>query len=98
MKHLKQAEQKCSDTAVYRYIVGFTLATANVLKKSLLLTLKYSTEIVMVVALIGIIIAGNAFDSNVIEIRVCFLFIAILMALIVALIKIKILESKRGDK
>ncbi len=96
MKHLKTAEQKCSETAIYRYTVGFILAVANTLKTALKFVLKYSTELLIVVAFIGMFVVGQAFDSNVIEIRVCFLFIVILMALIVALLKIKILEERRG--
>ena len=96
MKHLKKAEQKCSETAVYRYTVGFILAVANALKIALKFVLKHSTEILMVVALISMFVAGQAFESNLISIRICILFISILVTLIVTLLKIKILEERRG--
>lgn len=97
MKHLKKAEQKCSETAVYRYTVGFTLAILNALKTALKFVLKHSTEILMIVAFISMFVAGQAFESNLINIRICILFISILATLIVALLKIKILEE-RGEK
>jgi hypothetical protein len=96
MKHLKQVEQKCSETAVYRYGVGFILAVANALKTALKFVFKHSTEILMVVAFISMFVAGQAFESNLISIRVCILFISILATLIVTLLKIKILEERRG--
>lgn len=98
MKHLKTAEQKCSETAVYRYTVGFILAVASALKKALMFTLKYSTELLMAVAFVGIIIAAQAFESNAISYTVCILFIAILAVLFATLIKIKILEEKKKDR
>ena len=97
MKHLKKAEQKCSETAVYRYGVGFILAVAKGLKTALKFVLKHSTGILMVIAFISMFIAGQAFESNLISIRICILFISILATLIVALLKIKILEE-RGEK
>lgn len=97
MKHLKKAEQKCSETAVYRYGVGFILAILKALKTALKFVLKHSTGILMVVAFISMFVAGQAFESNLISIRICILFISILATLIVALLKIKILEE-RGEK
>ena len=98
MKHLKQAEKKCSDTAVYRYIVGFILASTDIIKKIFILAVKYSTEILMVIAFISILIVTQLFEANVISFAVCIFFIAILLAWALTLIKIKILESQRGDK
>ena len=97
MKHLKKAEQKCSETVVYRYGVGFIFAVLKALKAVLKFVLKRSTEILMIVALISMFVAGQAFESNLISIRICILFISILATLIVALLKIKILEE-RGEK
>ena len=97
MKHLKKAEQKCSETAVYRYGVGFILAILKALKTALKFVLKHSTEILMVITLISMFVAGQAFESNLISIRICILFVSILATLIVALLKIKILEE-RGEK
>ena len=98
MKHLKQAEQKCSDTAVYRYIVGFIFATSSAFKTALFFALKHSTEILMVIALISTVIVTQLFEANAISFAVCIFLIAIIIAWILTLIKIKILESKRGEK
>ncbi len=100
MKHLKQAEKKCSDTVIYRYVIGFILASTDVIKKIFILAVKYSTEIFFTLAIICSTVVTQAFASNAISLKVCILFMTLLLALIVTLIKIKILESKnnRGDK
>ena len=98
MKHLKQAEQTLSDTAFYRYIAGSIIAMSSAFKTALFFALKHSTEILMVIAFISILIVTQLFEANVISFAVCIFFIAILLAWALTLIKIKILESQRGDK
>lgn len=93
MKHLAN---DFSDSAIYRYVVGFFIGAFDLMKKCLMFTLIHSTDILMVVAFIGAIIAACAFESNAINFTVCILFITILLAWVAALLKIKILED-RGD-
>ena len=97
MKHIHKAEQKCSETAFYRYVVGFAILFLEALKSFGISVLRHITELLIVFAFVGMFTAGQAFESNAINYTVCILFILILAILIVTLIKIKIFES-RGDK
>ena len=98
MKHIRKAEQKCSETAFYRYIVGFAILFLDVLKNFLKAVLKHITELFMCLSLIGIVVAAQAFDDNAINYTTAMLFIVILVVLIITLIKIKILEHKEKDR
>lgn len=51
----------------------------------------------MVIAFVSIIIAAQAFDNGAINYTTAILFITILAVMLVALIKVKVLE-KRGEK
>ena len=97
MKHLRKAEQKCSDTTAYRYTVGFAMLLLNALKDFGKAILRHITELLIIFAFVGMFTAGQAFNNNTINYTVCILFMLILAILIVTLIKVKILES-RGDK
>ncbi len=97
MKHLKQVERKCSETALYRYVVGFLITLLETVKDVLKAVLKHITELLIALAMVGMVMAMQAFDNNAINYTVCILFVLILAVLIVTLIKVKILES-RGEK
>lgn len=97
MKHIRKAEQKCSETRLYRYSVGFAILFLDALKNVGKAILKHITELLIIFAFIGMLTAGQAFENNAINYTVCILFMLILAILIVTLIKVKILES-RGDK
>lgn len=97
MKHLRKAEQKCSETAVYRYFVGGLLVLLDGLKNVCKRLIRHTTELLIVVSMLCMVCAANAFDSKAINYTTAILFILILIVLIATLIKIKILES-RGEK
>ncbi len=97
MEHLRKAEQKCSETVVYRYFAGALLFLLDGLKNVCKRLIRHTTELLMVASILGMVAAANAFDSESINYTVCILFMLILAILIVTLIKVKILES-RGDK
>ncbi len=97
MKHIRKAEQKCSETRLYRYTVGFSILFISVLKDMAKNVLRHITELLIVFAIVGMFAAGQAFENNAINYTVCILFMLILAVLIVTLIKIKVIES-RGDK
>lgn len=95
MKHLKKAEQKCSETVVYRYFIGAVMKLLEVIKKACKAIISYITELLMAISLIGMVVAYDAFGSGAINYTTAILFFAILAVLIVSLIKIKILEVKK---
>lgn len=97
MKHLQKAEQKCSETAVYRYFAGAMLVLLDGLKNACKRLIRHTTELLMVASILGIVCAANAFDIGAINYTTAILFIIILVVLIATLIKVKILEC-RGDK
>lgn len=97
MKHIRKAEQKCSETTFYRYVVGFAILLLEVLKSFGKSVLRHITELFICFSLIGIVISAEAFDNNAINYTTALLFVVILVVLIITLIKVKILES-RGDK
>ena len=47
MKHLRKAEQKCSETAVYRYFIGALLVLINGLKNVCKRLIRHTTELLM---------------------------------------------------
>lgn len=59
--------------------------------------IRHTTELLMVVSILGMVCTANAFDSKAINYTTAILFILILIVLIATLIKVKILEC-RGDK
>ena len=97
MKHLRKAEQKCSETAAYRYFVGGLLVLLDGLKNVCKRLIRHTTELLIVASILGMVAAANAFDSEAINYTTAILFIIILIVLIATLIKVKILEC-RGDK
>ena len=97
MKHLRKAEQKCSETAAYRYFVGALIVLLNGLKNVCKRLIRHTTELLMVASILGMVAAANAFDKEAINYTTAILFIIILIVLIATLIKVKILEC-RGDK
>ena len=98
MKHLQKAEQKCSETTVYRYLVGGWLKLLDMLKKGCIRLIEHITELLMALSLVGIVAAAYAFDDKAINYTTAVLFITILAILIASLIKIKILENKNDKK
>lgn len=97
MKHLRKAEQKCSETAVYRYFVGGLLVLFDSFKNVCKRLIRHTTEVLIVASILGMICAANAFDKEAINYTTALLFILILVVLIATLVKVKILEC-RGDK
>ena len=97
MKHLRKAEQKCSETVVYRYFIGTLLVLLDGLKNVCKRLIRHTTELLMVASILGMVCAANAFDKEAINYTTAILFIIILVVLIAMLIKVKILEC-RGDK
>lgn len=95
MKHIKHAQDKATDSKIYRYTLGFMLLLKDIIVKTLKLAFKYITELLMVIALISMVVTLNAFDYGAINYTTAILFIAILAVLVVSLIKIKILEVKK---
>lgn len=59
--------------------------------------LRYFTEALMAIAFVSIIIAAQAFDNGAINYTTAILFITILVVILVALIKVKILV-RRANK
>ena len=94
MKHLSKPEQKGTKTPPYLYIIGALMKLVELLKIGCMGVLRHFTETLMVIAFVSIIIAAQAFDNGAINYTTAILFITILIALIVAFIKIKILERR----
>ena len=97
MKHLRKAEQKCAETAVYRYFFGALLVLLDGLKNVCKRLIRHTTELLIIASILGMVAAANAFDSEAINYTTAILFILILVVLFATLIKVKILEC-RGDK
>lgn len=98
MNHIRKAEQKCSKTAAYRYFVGALLVLLDGFKNVCKRLIRHTTELLMVVSILGMVAAANAFDSKAINYTTAILFILILIVLIATLIKVKILECKEKDR
>ena len=88
--------QKCTETAVYRYFVGFLILLSETVKKGCKALVKNITEMLVCLSIVGMVTAANAFDKDAINYTTAILFITILAVLIATLIKVKILE--RGGK
>lgn len=98
MKYIQKAEHKLSETAVYLFIAGALICLWDWLKKGCKAIFKHFTELLITISFVGMLIAAEAFDNGAINFTVAFLFLLILIVLEVALIKIKILESRANDK
>lgn len=94
MKHLRKPEQEGTKTPPYLYILGVLMKLTELIKIGCKGVLRHFTEALMVIAFVSIIIAAQAFDNGAINYTTAILFITILIALIVAFIKIKILERR----
>lgn len=94
MKHLSKPEQEGTKTPPYLYIIGVLMKLVELIKIGCKGVLRHFTETLMVIAFVSIIIAAQAFDNGAINYTTAILFITILIALIVAFIKIKILERR----
>lgn len=94
MKHLRKTEQKGTKTPPYLYILGALMKLTELIKIGCKGILRHFTEALMAIAFAAIIIAGQAFDSGAINYTTAILFITILAVILVALIKVKILEKK----
>lgn len=97
MKHLSKSEQEGTKTPPYLYIIGVLMKLVELIKIGCMGVLRYFTETLMVIAFVSIIIAAQAFDNGAINYTTAILFITILAVMLVALIKVKVLE-KRGEK
>lgn len=97
MKHLIKPEQKGTKTPPYLYIIGALMKLAELIKVGCVGVLRHFTEALMAIVFVCIIIAGQAFDNGAINYTTAILFITILVAILVALIKVKILE-RRANK
>lgn len=97
MKHLSKPEQEGTKTPPYLYILGALMKLAELIKIGCMGVLRHFTEALMVIAFVSIIIAAQAFDNGAINYTTAILFITILAVMLVALIKVKVLE-KRGEK
>lgn len=95
MKHLKETGRKRPKTKLYLYIIGALMKLTELIKIGCKGILRHFTEALMAIAFVAIIIAGQAFDNGAINYTTAILFITILTVILVALIKVKILE-KRG--
>lgn len=98
MKHIRKAEQKCSETTAYRYFVGGLIKLLDMLKSGCKRLIRHITELLMVLAVAGMAVTANAFDNEAINYTTAILFILILVVLIATLIKVKILECKEKDR
>lgn len=98
MNHIRKAEQKCSQTTAYRYFVGGLIKLLDMLKSGCKRLIRHITELLMVLAVAGMAVTANAFDSKAINYTTAILFILILIVLIATLIKVKILECKEKDR
>lgn len=98
MKHIHKIEQKCSETKLYQYFVGMLIKLIELAKVGCKAIFRHVIEVLMIAAIISIIVVAEVFDSGAIAGTTAILFIAILGAVIVTLIKIKITESRANKK
>lgn len=97
MKHLHKPEQESPKMPPYLYIIGALMKLVELIKIGCMGVLRHFTEALMAIAFVCIIIAGQAFDNGAINYTTAILFITILVVILVALIKVKILE-RRANK
>lgn len=95
MKHIKKAQDRATDSKAYRYTVGVMLVVGDVLKSGLLGVINHITELLMALSFVIMIVVCNAFDGGAINYTVTILFVTMLAIIVVALIKIKLLEGKK---
>ncbi len=93
MKHIKQAERKLSETAVYLYIVGALMKLYELTKRAVIAFLKHSIEILTALATIGVIVVSNLFDSGKIPFAMVILLLLILGVMVCTFIKIKVFKE-----
>ncbi len=97
MKHIRKSRCSALKSTAYLYFIGSVMKLTELIKNGCMAVLGHITEMLMVIAFVGMFLAYQAFEMNCINFITTMLFITILGLFIVALIKIKILES-RGDK
>ncbi len=93
MRRVRKFENKLSDSAAYRYIVGALIAISALLKKGVKAFLKHSIEILTAAAFVGVIVVTNLFDSGKIPLGVVILLLLIFAIMVCTFIKIKIFKE-----
>lgn len=91
---LRMKRKKKRSEAAYLYIIGALMFLLDKLKKAVVGLIKHITGLLSATLIIGCIIVANAFDRGEINFISALLFIIILLVLLAALIKIKLLESE----
>lgn len=79
---------------MYLYTMGVLICLSSLLKRGIKWIWYHIAELLISISFGGMLIAIEAFDKGLINFSVAFLFLMILIALSVALFKIKILENK----
>ena len=97
MKHIRKSKFSTLKSTVYLYFIGSVMKLTELLKNGCMAVLGHITELLILTAFVGMVLAYQAFEMNCINYITMMLFEVILGMFIVALIKIKILES-RGEE
>lgn len=97
MRFAEKSKHSLSNTKLYLYTFGLLVCLSNLTKRALKWIWWHVAELLIAIAFFGMLIAVEAFDNGAISFTVTTLFVIVLGALAITLIKLKILES-RADK
>lgn len=96
MKRIRRLENKIADSAAYLYIIVAVMRLAELLKIGIKAILRHITESLIVMSFVGAVMAAQTFDNGEIDGVTALLVIAVFVILAMALIKIKIIETRKG--
>lgn len=98
MRFAEKSKYSLSNTKLYLYTFGLFICLSNLTKRALRWIWCHIAELLIAIAFFGMFIAVEAFDSGAINFTVAILFVIVLGVLAIALIKLKILESRANKK
>lgn len=93
---MKRTYFKQTKTPIYLYIIVAVMRLAELLKIGIKAILRHITESLIVMSFVGAVMAAQTFDNGEIDGVTALLVIAVFVILAMALIKIKIIETRKG--
>ncbi len=93
---IRKTEQKQTKTPIYLYIIVAAMRLAELTKSGIKAILRHITESLIVMSFVGAVMAAQTFDNGEIDGVTALLVIAVFIILAMALIKIKIIETRKG--
>ncbi len=93
---MKRTYFKQTKTPIYLYIIVAVMRLAELTKSGIKAILRHITESLIVMSFVGAVMAAQTFDNGEIDGVTALLVIAVFVILAMALIKIKIIETRKG--